>query len=206
MEPDPLRRPDAACVVLTEPSDRTVVPLPTAIRSALGSGAEPVVVLCAVGEPLPRARERLRALDLRLVPLAAELSARVSRSATDGLAAWAASPGTPIGVDVQQAPAALDADLLDAALHADERCWLVAQPNPTRAFAMLWAAKEAVLKAFGVGLAWPPREVCVLPATAGWHAVQVPALGRAWFSHLDVPGTPNVALAVALNAGHAAPG
>ena len=176
------------------------------VRDVLLAGTPAIVVLCAGGEPLLRARARLRALDRLLAPLAAELAARVSRSATDGLAAWAASRQAPIGVDVQCAPAALETDLLDAALHADERAWLHAQAEPAQAFTQLWTGKEAVLKAFGVGLAWSAREVLVLPVAPAWHAVQVPALGHAWFTHLDGCNPQGLALAVALNAGHTAPG
>ena len=175
------------------------------VRAALEGRAPIIVVLCARGEPLLTARTQLHVLDQILAPLADEFGVRVSRSSTDGLAAWAAG-SAPVGVDVQCAPAALEEGLLEAALHPQELAWFRTRLDPTNAFARLWAAKEAVLKAFGVGLAWSPHEVRVLPVTPGWHALHVPALGHAWFSHLDVPGTPHIALAVALNAGHTAPG
>ena len=179
------------------------------IQEAFARGAPAVVVLCAAGEPIVRAREQLRWLDQALTATAADLGARVSRSATEGLAAWAASTAGPIGVDVQSHPvddAPLDAALLDAALHPGERRWLARQAHAEAAFAQLWAGKEAVLKAFGVGLAWSPRDVAVLPVAQAWHALRVPSLGHAWLSHLRAPGAPRVALAVALNAGQAAPG
>ncbi|HZT56915.1 MAG TPA: 4'-phosphopantetheinyl transferase superfamily protein [Burkholderiaceae bacterium] len=204
-----MRPPHGACVVLvdagTPAADGTCDATPRAVRQALESGAPAVIVLCAGDAPLTRARGTLRALGQRLAPLAVEFGARVSRSATDGLAAWAASRAAPIGIDVQAAPAALDADLLGAALHADEQAWLAAQPDSTLAFAQLWAGKEAVLKAFGVGLAWSPREVVALPVANGWHGSNVPALGHAWLSRVVAPGGRRVAVAVALNAGFARP-
>ncbi|MEP7100299.1 MAG: 4'-phosphopantetheinyl transferase superfamily protein [Burkholderiales bacterium] len=207
--PGVARAPTQACVVLDAPDladDTTVEDLLAQVRQALTSDAPAVVVLCAAGEPVLRAREQLRALDRVLAPLARSLSARVSRSATDGLAAWAASRIAPIGVDVQGAPGSLEPDLVEAALHPDEAHWLAAQTEPEQAFAALWSAKEAVLKAFGVGLAWSPREVLAAPVAAGWRALQVGALGHAWLTHLRADAAPSVALAVALNAGHTAPG
>ncbi len=202
------RGPTRACVVITADElvgTDAVEQLLARTGEALTGGAPAVVVLCAAGEPVLRAREQLRMLDQALAPLAAALSTRVSRSATDGLAAWAASLVAPIGIDVQGAPASLESDLLAAALHPDEQRWLAAQPQRAQAFAALWAGKEAVLKAFGVGLAWSPREVLAAPVAADWRALQVGGLGHAWLSHLHVDAAPSVALAVALNAGHAAP-
>jgi phosphopantetheinyl transferase (holo-ACP synthase) len=178
--------------------------LAASVHAALTRGAPAVIVLCAAGEPILRAREQLRSLGAALHATAERLHARHSRSATDGLAAWAASCAGPIGVDVQCAPSTLDDALLDAALDARERAWLATQPTRERAFAQLWAAKEAALKAFGVGLAWSPASVATLPVAAGWRALRVHALGRAWLSHLDPPGARSIALAVALNAGHVA--
>lgn len=182
--------------------------LPNRVRAAFAQGAPAVVVLCAAGARIEPARAELRALDGMLAATVAELGARVSRSATDGLAAWAASLSGPIGVDVQSRPDRehpLDTTLLAAALHPSERRWLAAQADTEAAFARLWAGKEAVLKAFGVGLAWSPRAVPVLPIDASWRRVQVPLLGHAWLSHPDASGTPDIALAVALNAGQSRP-
>ena len=202
------RGPARACVVLDAPdlaSEAVLEDLLARVRQALTSDAPAVVVLCAPGEPVLRAREQLRALDRVLAPLARSLSARVSRSATDGLAAWGASLVAPIGVDVQGAPASLEPDVVRAALHPDEARWLAAQAQPEQACAALWSGKEAVLKAFGVGLAWSPREVLAAPVAAEWRALQVGALGHAWLSHLHADEAPSVAIAVALNAGHTAP-
>ena len=199
------------------------------LREALIAGAPVVAVLCARGLPLSNARAALSVLASRLRPIVDELRLRVSRSATDGLAAWAASACAPVGIDVQRAPSslgtavsgpssgspsfraalfgadALDDALLDAALTAEERRWLVRQARPEMAFARLWAAKEAVLKAFGVGLAWPPNRLHVGTPRSAWRRVSRPPLGDAWCCDLDLAGDAPTAIAVALNAGQVAP-
>lgn len=67
----------------------------------------------------------------------------------------------PVGVDVERvdAQAAAPLDLL----HPDERRFLEATASPARpfAFARLWAAKEAYVKALGTGFARPPESFCV---------------------------------------------
>lgn len=202
--------PVASCVLLQLQSIAAIDALTAQVSHALTGGAPAVVVLCAPGEPLLRARAQLRLLDAALRPTATRLAARVSRSATDGLAAWAASTIAPVGVDVQSQVAALDDALLDLSLHPLEARWLADQADREWAFTRLWAGKEAVLKAFGVGLAWSPTEVDARPATTPspasspqpWRQLTVPALGSAWLSHLEPPATLRVTLAVALNAGH----
>lgn len=183
------------------------------VRRALTGGAPAVVVLCGVGEPLLRARAQVRSLHQALLPVTIGLSARVSRSATDGLAAWVASTCGPVGVDVQSEVTPIDPALLGMTLHPQEAGWLADASNREMAFTRLWAGKEAVLKALGVGLSWSPREVdarpiatLALPAPAllpAWRDVHVPVLGRVWLTHLAPPASLRVAVAVALNAGHA---
>jgi phosphopantetheinyl transferase len=102
---------------------------------------------------------------------------------------------------VQCAPAAVESDLLEATLDSREQHWLAAQPQAEWAFAQLWAAKEAVLKAFGVGLAWPPNQLHVMPLTASWRSIAAGPLGRSWLSRIALGHAPHIALAVALNAG-----
>ena len=171
--------------------------------------AAPVIVSCGAGLSLSDARAALAQLDQALAPtvwrVGAGPGACVSRSATEGVAAWAASGTGPIGVDVQSAPAGLTEALLDDALSGDELVWLAKQPLREMAFARLWAAKEAVLKCFGVGLAWPLTTVKVLPISADWRLVEVTALGAAWLAHFE-HRVPQIAVAVAINAGHPPPG
>ncbi|MEV6654271.1 4'-phosphopantetheinyl transferase superfamily protein [Streptomyces sp. NPDC051219] len=69
-----------------------------------------------------------------------------------GLLAFAA---TPVGVDAETVPAAVDADEAGLLLHpreADELAALRAERRPA-AFARTWARKEAYLKGLGTGLA-----------------------------------------------------
>ncbi len=170
--------------------------------------AAPVIVSCGAGLSLGDARAALARLDQALAPTVsragAGLGTRISRSATEGLAAWAAHGTGPIGVDVQAAPAGLTEALLTDALSRDEREWLGQQPSPQLAFARLWAAKEAVLKCFGVGLAWPLPAVQALPVSAEWRLVEVPALGAAWLAQPEYRA-PQIAIAVAINAGQPPP-
>jgi phosphopantetheinyl transferase (holo-ACP synthase) len=167
--------------------------------------AEPVIVSCGAGMSLGDARAALVRLDQAMAPSVAAFGARTSRSATDGLAAWAADRSGPIGVDVQAVPAVLTEALLNDALSNDERAWLAQQPSRALAFARLWAAKEAVLKCFGVGLAWPLPAVQVLPVSTDWRFVEVAALGAAWLA-LPEHRAPRIAVAVAINIGQPAPG
>ena len=177
------------------------------VRRALSDGAPAVVVLCGIGQPLLSARAQVRSLHRALLPISTELGARVSRSATDGLAAWVASICGPVGVDVQCEVAPLDPSLLDLTLHPNEVGWLADEAQLEMAFTQLWSGKEAVLKALGVGLSWSPCEVDATPPAPAlhqpWREVHVPVLGRVWLSHLAPPAGLRVAVAVALNAGHA---
>ncbi len=204
-------QPPRPCVYIDANEGASPIALGTLVERLTDALAEatPVVVTCAAGQSLSNARAALARLDQALAPAVARsgarIDARVSRSATEGLAAWAANRIEPIGVDVQAAPALLTEALLSDALSGDERAWLAQQPSHAMAFARLWAAKEAVLKCFGVGLAWPLPAVGVLPVTAEWRLVEVPALGTAWLAQPH-HGAPQIALAVAVNAGQSAPG
>ncbi|CAN7550558.1 4'-phosphopantetheinyl transferase family protein [Bosea sp. LjRoot237] len=67
----------------------------------------------------------------------------------------------PVGVDVEQVALASQPPL--AMLHPDERRWLESLPAPARplAFAQLWSAKEAYVKALGTGFARAPESFVV---------------------------------------------
>jgi phosphopantetheinyl transferase len=147
------------------------------------------------------ARAVVRTLSEALTNTLHDATLHMSRSSTDGLAAIAFSRTCPIGVDVQRAPSAVESELLEATLDSREQQWLAAQPRPEFAFAQLWTAKEAVLKAFGVGLAWPPNRLHVMPITDSWRLIDAGPLGRSWVSHIELGHAPQIALAVALNAG-----
>ncbi|CAN7281555.1 4'-phosphopantetheinyl transferase superfamily protein [Bosea sp. LjRoot90] len=67
----------------------------------------------------------------------------------------------PVGVDVEQVALASEPPL--AVLHPDERSWFESLPAPARplAFAQLWSAKEAYVKALGTGFARAPESFTV---------------------------------------------
>lgn len=67
----------------------------------------------------------------------------------------------PVGVDVERIAPASEPPL--SVLHLDERRWLESLPAPARplAFAQLWSAKEAYVKALGTGFARPPESFAV---------------------------------------------
>ena len=77
-----------------------------------------------------------------------------------GLAAVALAH-QPVGVDVEAVDTGT-APPMDV-LHPDEAAWLIAQPQDERplAFARLWSAKEAYVKALGTGFARAPESFAV---------------------------------------------
>ncbi|CAH1654173.1 4'-phosphopantetheinyl transferase superfamily protein [Hyphomicrobiales bacterium] len=80
----------------------------------------------------------------------------------------------PIGVDVERVEAKM-APPLDV-LHPDERAFLDATALATRprAFAQLWAAKEAYVKALGTGFLRPPESFAVSLLSEGAFRVADP--------------------------------
>ncbi|CAD5298702.1 conserved hypothetical protein [Bosea sp. 62] len=84
----------------------------------------------------------------------------LSLATRSGLVAIALAHG-PVGVDVEQVAPASEPPL--AALHPQERRWLEGLPAFARppAFAQLWSAKEAYVKALGVGFARAPESFAV---------------------------------------------
>ncbi|MGX1740907.1 4'-phosphopantetheinyl transferase family protein [Bosea sp. NPDC055353] len=83
----------------------------------------------------------------------------------------------PLGVDVER----VDAQALPPLdlLHPDERRLLKATAPPARplAFARLWAAKEAYVKALGTGFARPPESFCVSLLSEARFGVRDPSRG-----------------------------
>ncbi len=84
----------------------------------------------------------------------------------------------PIGADVERVdrkvPSPLDL------LHPDERGFLAAAAPADRplAFARLWAAKEAYVKALGTGFARPPESFCVTLLSETHFGVRDPQHGK----------------------------
>lgn len=90
----------------------------------------------------------------------------LSLATRSGLVAVALA-NRPVGVDVE----AVDAHAAPPAalLHPEEQGWLLAQPQDERAlaFARLWSAKEAYVKALGTGFLRPPESFTVTLSPEG---------------------------------------
>ncbi len=85
----------------------------------------------------------------------------------------------PVGVDVEAVDDAAAPPL--GVLHPDEISWLSGQPPSQRplAFARLWSAKEAYVKALGTGFVRPPESFAVSISQEGCLTVQDGAQARA---------------------------
>lgn len=86
--------------------------------------------------------------------------------------------GRPVGIDVERVDEAGVPPL--AVLHADERRALAARAERERpaAFARIWAAKEAYVKALGTGFLRAPESFAVRLLPGERFAVDDPVLGR----------------------------
>jgi 4'-phosphopantetheinyl transferase len=108
--------------------------------------------------------------------------AYVSLTRAGGLSVVAVTDAGPVGVDVEAEGAADFEGFADVALNPDERVTPGAAPTRT------WVRKEALLKAYGVGLAADPRDIGLdHDGLAGWDS-PYPAPGAAWLREVDVPG------------------
>lgn len=98
---------------------------------------------------------------------------QISLATRAGLVALALAHG-PVGVDVEQVDPASQPPL--AALHPTEQAMLLALPPPARplAFAQLWSAKEAYVKALGTGFRRAPDSFEVKLAGLDGFSVQDP--------------------------------
>lgn len=110
--------------------------------------------------------------------LAAHPDIRVSVAHTRGLAAVVVARGQPVGIDVE----ALDR-FVGRSPPAVER-WLTAAEREgvphdatasSRRLLELWTAKEAAVKAAGVGLSVPLRDLAVIGNTIRWSTTEAPA-------------------------------
>jgi len=118
-----------------------------------------------------------------------------------------------VGVDIESIPTSGVNDLVEAACSRDEAALLVGDPEPLpAAFARLWVAKEAVLKAMGVGLRIEPSRVEVYRRPGMGTRASVGNKDAVWFvEEFDVgPGMVGavassrpIGLAVMLGAGRA---
>ncbi|OYW67510.1 MAG: hypothetical protein B7Z40_06850 [Bosea sp. 12-68-7] len=78
----------------------------------------------------------------------------------------------PVGVDVEAVDGSAPPPI--GVLHPDELAWLLAQPPESRAlaFARLWSAKEAYVKALGTGFARAPESFAVSLSPEGQLTVR----------------------------------
>ncbi|MFI7503445.1 4'-phosphopantetheinyl transferase family protein [Streptomyces sp. NPDC049687] len=133
----------------------------------------------------PHGKVRLDLPDRSSVSLAYDLSVTHSGA----LVGVAVCRGARVGLDVEEADAALDVDsAARTALSARESAALYALPPEERkpAFLRTWTRKEAVLKALGVGLHAPLRALEVSPADA-------PPAVVAWPDRLGAGPAPGMA-------------
>lgn len=94
---------------------------------------------------------------------AAGLPVPVSLGRCGAICAVALGAQGRVGVDLVDPRAALaTADLMDLA-SPGERLWLEALPEPRRKLFQVWACREALLKALGLGLALDPGAVALEP-------------------------------------------
>jgi 4'-phosphopantetheinyl transferase len=78
--------------------------------------------------------------------------------------------GSGVAVAIAEAEVGVDIELCrsmprmqalaETVFHPDERRWLWRQPSAETGFFRLWTLKEAVLKAAGTGLSYPPARFC----------------------------------------------
>jgi 4'-phosphopantetheinyl transferase len=118
----------------------------------------------------------------RVLPTAAvRRPPHVSLSRAGSLSLVAVSDAGPVGVDVETHGAA-DVPGLDVMLHPDERS--LARVDPTRT----WVRTEALLKAYGLGLAVDPADVRIDGrGLVSWSSPH-PAPGMVLLRDVDVPG------------------
>jgi 4'-phosphopantetheinyl transferase len=119
----------------------------------------------------------------RLVATAAvRHPAYVSLARAGGLSVVAITDAGPVGVDIEAEGAADFAGVEDVALHPGERATTPA--DPTR----VWVRKEALLKAYGLGLVVDPSDVRLDDeGLATWDSPHRPP-GAVWLRDLAVPG------------------
>ena len=100
-----------------------------------------------------------------------------SLSRAGGLVAVAATSLGPVGIDIESLERVAVAGFDDVAFSVGERESVRSSADPMLRRALLWTAKEAVLKARGTGLRVDPREVDVENPADGirLESIDVPA-------------------------------
>ncbi len=148
-------------------------PANLAERSALRRGTARTLIAAQLGLPIEAIAighdERGRPLLTR----PAGTGLHLSLATRAGLVALALAQH-PVGVDVERIEPLAVPPL--ASLHPNERKALLALPEPARplAFAQLWAAKEAYVKALGTGFARAPESFAITLTSRGAFSVADP--------------------------------
>jgi 4'-phosphopantetheinyl transferase len=186
--PLPAERPHIFLLSLSAAADQASLP-PTEIERAEAEASPP-----ALREGfLARRRLLRRAVALRLGAAPGDVlvardthgAPRVT-SAREPIFVSLASRGELVAIAVSDRPVGVDLERVDAAppawniLHPREREWLRAQRAEEQAenFLALWCAKEAYLKAIGLGLRREPAEIAVSFFDGGGQ-ISVEDAGRA---------------------------
>lgn len=119
----------------------------------------------------------------RLLPTASLRSpAYVSLARAGDLSVVAITDAGPVGVDVEAEGAAEAAEVHEVALHPDER--MAPRADLTRT----WVRKEALLKAYGLGLAVDPADVRIDDDGHVVWDTDHPSPGAVWLRDLAVTG------------------
>ncbi len=108
----------------------------------------------------------LGAPELQIVGEPAGPLVSITHGAGVAAAYLAAGPGMRPGIDVEKVERR-DASFLATYFTQEEQAW--AQPDPDRRLTAMWAVKEAVLKALGVGARVDMRELVTEERDGTWH-------------------------------------
>ncbi|HSC80078.1 MAG TPA: 4'-phosphopantetheinyl transferase superfamily protein, partial [Chitinolyticbacter sp.] len=101
-------------------------------------------------------------------PALARSGLQFNVSHTGNHALIAISTGLPVGVDIEQIKPARDTiSLADKIYARAEQAWLKAQHDEVAGFYTVWSCKEAVLKAWGCGIAGHMARLSVVPENDG---------------------------------------
>ena len=153
-----------------------------------------VVLRCRCGPSIQEAREASRRASARLERMSVFTRGQLSRSAAPGMGIVAVQLHFPVGVDVEiQGGFTSAADSPDVLHSTESRTAITA--TPPEEISAIWVRKEAVLKAFGVGLAVAPGGLLTGGRNASWRQVAHRGLGTAWLRSLEAPAGFDLAVA-----------
>jgi 4'-phosphopantetheinyl transferase len=130
----------------------------------------------------PRCGSDAHGRPVLLATAAVRHPASVSIARAGDLSVVALTDAGPVGIDVEAEAAADFAGFAQVALHPSERSAPAVDPTRT------WVRKEALLKAYGLGLAVDPGDLGLDDAgLAAWDSPHPPP-GAVWLREVAVPG------------------